>query len=105
MEYTQEKYQDDLKELHLKHELEINNLARVYALANNPYKLGDIVEDHTGKLLIEKITFTRGFGFNGIPECVFRGIELRKDGTPMKKQDKNRTVYQSNIKTKNGRKN
>lgn len=65
-----------------------------FAKANNPYKIGDIVKDHIGKLKIEKISY---FMFYSQPSCIYYGVELKKDGTPCKIQS-GRPVYQKNIR-------
>ena len=52
---TIEKYKDNLGKLKIKHEEEIAKLQEEYALSNNPYKIGDIIEDHIGRIEIERI--------------------------------------------------
>jgi len=87
----------------LERELEINIklLASEYAISNNPYPIGTIVTDQLGSLKIEKIKAT--MSFRGLPQCVYSGIELKKDGTPMKKQT-GRYVWQENIQIFNNKK-
>lgn len=63
-----------------------------YCFANNPYQIGDIFEDHIGKILIEKI---RVSAFYGDPYCIYFGFELKKDGTPRKDGSK-RWAHQTN---------
>jgi hypothetical protein len=94
---TAEEYHLKHKELILAFESHKSNLARDYAYSTNPYKIGDIVTDHIGAIKIERIKFTMGWNSIGeLPSCVYVGIELKKDGTPTKKQNK-RVVYQKNI--------
>lgn len=85
------------KQIELDYELEDRKktLAKEYALSNNPYKVGDIVTDHIGPLKIEKINISISY-LDSLPQCVYFGIELKKDGTPMKKQNA-RGVWQKNI--------
>jgi hypothetical protein len=64
-----------------------------YALANNPYKIGDLVTDHVATIKVEKITFHVSYGES---QCVYTGTQLNKDGKVNKKQDHN-TVFQQNI--------
>ena len=61
---------------------------------NNPYKVGDVFEDHVGKIIIEKIDY---YFAGGLREygCVYFGFELKKDGTKRKDLSK-RWAYQSN---------
>lgn len=96
MEYTLEKFCEGLKAIEVEASQKRELLNKVFAIHNNPYKVGDIVEDSNGKLEIEKITYSSSYG-NYLPQCVFRGIDLKKDGTPKLRQDKDRRVYQSNI--------
>lgn len=39
-----------------------DELVKQFCIANNPYKVGDIFEDHIGKIRIEKIKYS----YNGI---------------------------------------
>ena len=89
---TYENYKEQLAKieaytLHKKSELII-----AYCDANNPYKIGDIFEDHIGKIEIKKIRYSTK------PLCCYyKGNVLNKNGTPSKKI-KERVAYQSNDK-------
>jgi hypothetical protein len=76
-------FEEALKELKNKHEVETGNLIRQFAWAQNPYKIGDVISDHRITIKIEKILATKE---NGKPTCVYKGPELKKDGTPKKKR-------------------
>jgi hypothetical protein len=95
---TKEEYQSKCDEHHLK----IKSLAKEYALSNNPYKIGDIVNDHTGSIKIEKILLRRKWFIAKrefeYPQCIYIGVELTKKGEPNKRGYK-RSIYQSNIIT------
>ena len=97
MEYNLENYKVKVAEIEAEATKKKRSLAIEFANANNPYKKGDIVTDHIGSLRIEKMTWTFGFNNNILPYCHYYGIELKKDGTPMKKQSA-RAVSQTNIK-------
>lgn len=90
-----EEYNESLKNLEILHAKSLKDLARTYALANNPYKIGDVFEDHIGKVLIESI----GVTVYTIPSCTYYGLELKKDGTP-RKDGNMRLAYQNNDKSK-----
>ena len=93
---TKEFFNERMKEIKAKFELEKDHLYINFANANNPYKVGDIVTDHTGSIKIEKIkTYFDGYTE---PCCVYTGVEYTKKGEPNKKGNK-RSVYQRNIKT------
>lgn len=92
---TKEEYQDRIKQIDVKYKTEKANLATLYAKSNIPHKVGDVVEDHIGKLKIERISFI--WMSDDELDYLYFGLELKKDGTPCKKQT-GRSVYQSNIK-------
>ena len=67
-----------------------------YCKANNWVKVGDAITNRHGEsILVDRITFTFGcLRFN--PECVYHGIELKKDLTA-RKDGRRSTFYQSNL--------
>jgi hypothetical protein len=73
-----------------------NAIAKIYAHSQNPVKIGDLIEDHVGRIKVEKIGISSGMSSN-LPLCVYYGIEITKAGTPSKKGTK-RWIYQSNLK-------
>ena len=88
-----DEYKEKLKFLEKEFELKKGELNKTYALMNNPYKVGDVVKDHIGSIKIETILTTTT---NGIPCCVYYGMELKKDLTPKKNGEK-RNLWQVNI--------
>lgn len=70
-------------------------LAFEYAMLNNPYKKGDIVEDHKEIIRIEESDVR--ISTDGTPVCVYRGPILKKDWT-LRKDGKHGEVWQPNIK-------
>ena len=95
MDYNIENYQAELKALDKEFELKKQNLIRLYAQENNPYKVGDTIKDHIGSVVIEKIAYTINYS-NKFPTCSYYGLELKKDLTPRKDGSK-RWVAQNNI--------
>lgn len=95
MEYTLENYNIQIAEVNKSAEARKREIAIEFANANNPHRRGDIIEDHIGKFKITNIRLYRGWN-NALPCCQYEGIELKKDGTPMKRQS-GRFVYQHNI--------
>jgi len=81
------------KQIELKARQEQNELAKEYAFSNNTVQIGDIVQDHIGKCLVESISFTLGWG---VPTCVYIGPRLKASGKPFKNKEV-RQVYQSNL--------
>jgi hypothetical protein len=93
---TTEEYKNRLKEIAKEKEAKEIQLTKEYVNANNPYKVGDIVEDHIGKILVEQITITYTFSSN-LPCALYIGSELKKDNSK-KKNGSKRNVYQTNLK-------
>ena len=94
---TQEEYEKNIELLERRHNIERNKLHKEYAYANNPYSIGDIIESTTSHLLrIEGIAV--GFRYMcDIPECIYRGVRIRKkDLTPFKTGEKMK-FYQTDV--------
>lgn len=91
---NKEQYKLELEVLKKKYEKAKNDLAKKYALSNNPYKIGDIVTDHYHSVKIEKIGVY--IGISQVPECVFYGKDVNSKGIELKRQTGN-PVHQSNI--------
>jgi hypothetical protein len=72
-----------------------------YAKSNNPCEIGDIIEDHVGKGQIIKQKVRQSY-FDKYSLMIYECIELKKDGTPKKKETL-RTIYQCNLKSINGK--
>lgn len=66
-----------------------------YANETNLVNIGDIVEDHSGRLMVAKIGYY--IDYND-PSCIYHGVRLTKAGKPIKGESF--PVYQSNLKTK-----
>ena len=73
---------------------EVVKLKREYALSNNTVKIGDIISDHMVTIVVESIDDY----LSDIPQCVYTGIRLTKQGVPTKKIEV-RQIYQQNIQT------
>ncbi len=96
-EYTLEAYKARLEELEREATNKKNDLVREFALANKPpIKKGDIISDQSGSLKVESFSIRAGWGTTELPYCVFKGEELKKDGTPLKKR-KEKSISQNNI--------
>lgn len=87
-------YNKKLQELNDEYQKAKNELAIQCATENNPYKIDDVITDHIGSIKISKMKAHSGF--YSIPEMMYFGVELKKDGTPKKNGDL-RWVHQSNI--------
>ena len=90
-------YEDYKKELDIiKKEARAKEDALIikYSNSNNPHKIGDVVADNIGSIVIDKIKCCRG----GKPCAIYYGVELTKNGQPNKRGDR-RMIYQSNLIT------
>lgn len=92
---TPEYYKETLAIHEERFEAKKKLLAKEFAFSNSPYKIGDIVEDHLGKIKIEDTKWAWG-SFDALPYCVYIGVIINKDGKPSKKNEK-RKVHQTNI--------
>ena len=91
-------YNERLKNIESSYQQEKKELAKAYAFANNPYKVGDILRDHFQTLKITYIGW--GFGtFNDFPACTYQGVILKKDLTP-RKDLMNGVMWQNNVEEK-----
>ena len=73
-----EEYKQKLLDIRLNAEKEENHLIREYALTNNPVSIGDTIEDHIGKGLVEGVAVTLNHYGDRLPLCVYRCLELTK---------------------------
>jgi hypothetical protein len=74
--------------------IKIKAIQREFAILNNPYKIGDIIEDHQCKIQINDIKYAV---FYGVPSSVYYGTLIQKNGKPFK-SNKQGCIYQTNIK-------
>ena len=98
---TQEDFKSRLADINAKYEQEKKHLYSQYAYENSTVEIGDIVEDHIGcgRVLEMKVTYTR---FETYPFLIYVCLEVKKDGTP-KKKETFRDIYQVNVKKVNGK--
>jgi hypothetical protein len=82
---TKEEYQKELQVLTQNFNKARLELSKKYAIANCPYKVGDVFCDHIGAITIQSITIKTSI-YSDFPEVVFHGVELRKDGSLNKKR-------------------
>lgn len=93
---TKEEYDNKLKGIEEAYKKEKDDLALKYGVENVQYKLGNIIEDNCNKIKITSISI--GFTLlTEYPVPIYKGIILKKDGTPRKKVEYAR-IYQNNIK-------
>lgn len=85
--------------LEKEYDLELWELRSEYALSNNPYKVGDIIEDSTDRIKIKWIEIVSNTDFENIPQCVYYGTFLDKNNEPEKTQKK-RGLEQSRVRRK-----
>lgn len=94
-----QEYRESKEALIKKHETELANLAKEYAMSNREYGIGDIIPAQTGGYLkIEQYTVASGYGFNSLPEVVYHGTKVKKDGTPLQRGGGEGYSYASHLK-------
>jgi hypothetical protein len=92
---TKEEYDNKMKEFKLELFKKIRKLNVCFSHKNNPYNIGDIIEDHYHIIKIETIIVYGGL--SKYPTCKYSGIRLKKDLSPFKSGEK-ALMYQSNVK-------
>ena len=98
---TKEEYLEKIKDIRKRCQDEINALGVEYAKSNNPYKIGDVISDGVETIKIGRVQPVLASYIHvsaGFPVCRYYGVQLKKDGTPKKRQDPTSSIYQSNIK-------
>lgn len=89
-------YREKISEINASANKEKRIAAKEYALSNNYVKVGDIVEDHIGMVLVESIKIY----ISDPPQCVYTGRELTK-ARKHRKDGKIRDAFQQNLVTCN----
>ena len=93
---TEDQYEKAKSEIEQDYKTEFKDLARHYAESNSAVEIGDIIEDHVGRIKVEEIYFytpcTRRF-----PSCKYKGTCVTTKGKFYKSMEK-RVIYQPNIK-------
>lgn len=96
---SEEMYKNAKEAFRIAYERRLEELNLEFFLSNNPYKEGNIIEDHMGKGMWNgKYKIYRGLKI--LPEFVYYCRVCKKDGTPTKKEEY-RWIYSSNILIKN----
>jgi hypothetical protein len=93
---TEEQFVEKMLEIDKKAKDAKNKLHEEYAMANSPYKIGDIIFDHMWCIKIETINFACQY-MEIYPECVYNGWRYTKKGIPAKVKARC-SVWQSNVK-------
>ena len=93
---TKEELRERRQTLYVEYENKKKALLIEYAQSNNPYKVGDIIQDHIGKARIEGIDGIYPL-IDGTACMVYKCVNLTVKGEINKREPK-RKVYQTNIK-------
>ena len=94
---TLEEYKKKQLDLKADYELACRRLREEYALSNNPYKIGDIIEDHIGKGRIRKVAAIYIAFTDIMPTLVYECDNLTKKGE-IQKREPIRRIFQCNIR-------
>lgn len=94
---TEEEYKQKLVELEIEYKNKKDALGLEFAMANNPYKVGDILQDHYQIIRVEKIEWILMYGTSSTPECIYYGTQLTAKLKPKKSQGINPYMHQSNV--------
>lgn len=91
---TLQQYRDKVFTLEKELEAKLFALRREYAFSTTPYTVGDIVTDHIGSIIVERMSTV--VGRNGVPQVLFNGPEFTKNGV-IRKDGRKRTIWQENL--------
>ena len=94
---NKDEYFKRLKEIETEYKRNLKQLNYDYALANNTIQIDDIIEGN-GYIIQVKEVFPCIPYLSVIPECFYKGTQLKKDLKISKKQSIDARVYQSNAK-------
>lgn len=89
-------YRSKLKEIDTEASKKKEKIHIEYAKANNPYRKGDILEDHYQIIRVDEISFSIS---NGVCSCIYKGLKLTKSLKPFKSGEVS-IVYQKNVERK-----
>lgn len=92
---TKEEYYKEIRIIKEEYEKKVRELDERFILSNSPCGIGDIIEDHIGRILVERIDVCK---WMETPECLYVGMELRKSDNKPKINAKKRPLYQGNLK-------
>ncbi len=79
MPMEESEYTKRLAKIESDYEQEKKKLYLAYGLSQAKYKVGDIIKDHRGVILVDRVTVSKTLG---LPETVYSGAELKKDFKP-----------------------
>lgn len=88
-------YLEKLSMMRIRHREEMRELQREYAMAQSPFKVGDLVTDHIGTVKVDYIDFDVADMGRRV-RCVYVGPCYTKQGKPFKSGER-RPVFQQNI--------
>lgn len=88
---TEQEYNERMDKIQSEYEAAKRQLYIDYAKDQQKFKVGDIIKDNRGIMMVDKIGAVKGYG---LPIPVYEGIELKKDLKPRK--DGNRVAIYGN---------
>ena len=92
---TKDEYIKTEKKLTINFKNGLQVLNRNYVNENKKHSVGDIIQDHCCKILVEKIRYSTP-ATSKFPEAVYFGAVLKKDNTP-RKDSSTYNLYESNL--------
>ena len=93
---TPEEYRIEKSKIEMEHRKRMNTLHARYAQDNNNVQVGDFVSDHMCTIKVDRISVYLNFLGDGMPSCVYHGIQHTKKGSPYK-NGQPAEVYQANV--------
>ena len=93
---TKEEYREQLQILQAEYDSNRRQLDIMWANERNPIRIGDVIKDHMGRGVVTKIHL-----YNSVylmPMCKYWVTIVNKDGSVTKRSEKERYIYQCNVK-------
>lgn len=82
--------------------MKLKSLSAEFCEENNPIKIGDIISDSQKTIRVTEIYSCFDSFVCAIPNCVYKGIKVIKDGETWKEIKKKETILQVKVKKING---
>ena len=82
--------------------MKLKSLSAKFCEDNNPIKIGDIISDSQKTIKVTEINSCFDSFVCAVPNCVYKGVRVTKNGETWKESKKIETILQVKVKKING---
>ena len=82
--------------------MKLKSLSAKFCEDNNPIKIGDIISDSQKTIRVTEINSCFDSFVCAVPNCVYKGVKVIKDGETWKEIKRKETILQVKVKKING---